>query len=93
MKKTLKAMTLAAVMVFGATFAQAGIIVTDRQASCNEKEGIIVTDRSGIIVTDRSFGGIISSIIGIIVTDLVGKSDDGCEGIIVTDRDGIIVTD
>jgi hypothetical protein len=104
MKNTITAATMAIVLGFGATFANAGIIVTDRA------DGIIVTDRaerkcestskSGIIVTD--FMGIFRAILGIIVTDRPEKqectSDVQKTGIIVTDRadsgrGGIIVTD
>lgn len=55
MKKTITTITLAIVMMFGATFANAGILVSDRQApaaECGEasKDGIIVFGRDGIIV-------------------------------------------
>lgn len=105
MKNTITAATMAIVLGFGATFANAGIIVTDRA------DGIIVTDRAeqkcesstkgGIIVTD--FMGVFRAILGIIVTDRPEKQ--GCtvekekggivraDGIIVTDRSGILVSD
>lgn len=89
MKSTITALTLAIVLASGASFAHAGIIVTDRtEQECKAaKEGIIVTD----------FVGVLRAILGIIVTDK--PISDGCKvptrnGIIVTDRaDGIIVTD
>ncbi len=85
-------MTLAIVLSFGATFANAGILVTDRT---NSAAGILVTDRSdsaaGILVTDLTsracserrgilvtdFFGTIASVVGILVTDLTGRSE-GC---------------
>ena len=108
MKNIITATTMAIVLTFGATLANAGIIVTDRA------EGIIVTDRAeqpctsvnkeGIIVTD--FVGVFRAILGIIVTDAPEKEcssisrdrngiivTDRADGIIVTDRGGIIVTD
>lgn len=107
MKNIITTATMAIVLTFGATFANAGIIVTDRA------EGIIVTDRAeqrctsvnkeGIIVTD--FVGVFRAILGIIVTDAPEKEcspsrdrngiivTDRADGIIVTDRGGIIVTD
>jgi hypothetical protein len=96
MKKTLTTITLAATMLFGATFANAGIIIGDLSETkpCTEasKEGIIIGDRStvGIII-----GDIASTIEGIIIGD---KSDKQCqdgakEGIIIGNEPGIIIGD
>ena len=89
MKNTVTALTLAIVLASGASFAHAGIILTDRaeQECKSAKEGIIVTD----------FVGVFRAILGIILTDK--PISDGCKvptrnGIILTDRaDGIILTD
>ncbi len=105
MKNTITTLTLAIVLTFGATFANAGIIVTDRS---DQAAGIIVTDlantgcnsteRRGIIVTDifgtmASLAGIIvTDLTGIIVTDLSGNSGK-CTDTRSMSRDGIIVTD
>ena len=65
MKKTIATITLALVMTFGATFANAGIIISDSPApaaSDTGRDGIIVFGRDGIIV----FGFAVSST-GIIV--------------------------
>ena len=100
MKKTIATFTLALVTVFGATFAQAGIIVTDAPSTggCTDRTGIIVTDAPapGIIVTDLP-GIIVTDLPGIIVTDLAGiivtdSADKGCTSTEVS-RTGIIVTD
>ena len=56
MKKTITTLTLAATMFFGATFANAGIIITDRATTASaddngtNRDGIIVFGRDGIIV-------------------------------------------
>jgi hypothetical protein len=82
MKKAFTTIALAVVTVFGATFANAGIIVGD-------KPGIIVGDkpepcRDGIIVGDRP---------GIIISDLPGIIVGDAPGIIISDIYGIIVGD
>lgn len=101
MKKTLTAITLAAVMTLGTTFANAGIIVAGKSgapASCgsSQKDGIIVAGKDGIIVAGKD---------GIIVAGLVGIIVAGFTGIIISDattpastpctteaaKDGIIV--
>jgi hypothetical protein len=78
MKNTLATLTLIAVMTFGTTFANAGIIVgglTSGDEPCTEKSnvGIIVGGFTGIIV-----GGFTGIIVG-------GAQADGTEvcGIIV----------
>jgi len=58
MKKTLATIMLAATMLFGATFANAGIIITDRTDSAQTDVA-----RDGIIV----FGSTVASLAGIIV--------------------------
>ncbi len=105
MKNTLTTLTLAIVLTFGATFANAGIIITDRS---DQAAGIIVTDlantgcksaeKGGIIVTD--IYGTFASLAGIIVTDLTGiivtdlsNGREGCMANRSVSRDGIIVTD
>jgi hypothetical protein len=101
MKKTIAIFTLALVTVFGATFAQAGILVSDAPAGggCTDRTGIIVTDAPapGIIVTDAPAPGIIvTDLPGIIVTDLAGiivtdRADQACGG--TTANTGILVSD
>jgi hypothetical protein len=62
MKKTLTAITLAIVLTFGTTFANAGIIVgdkTDPVCSSNEKEGIIIFKEGIIIFVANAITGII----------------------------------
>ena len=78
MKKTITTITLAFIMTFGATFANAGIIIGDKsgQECGNTKEGIII-------------GDFLQELFGIIIGD---KSGDTCkEGIIL--GDGIIIGD
>lgn len=100
MKNTIATITLAATMMFTATFANAGILVSDRPAPPCEtsKEGIMVSDRSGILVSDRAFvGGIIKDITifitGIMVSDKPAAQCNSKEGILVSDRTGILVSD
>lgn len=55
MKKLISTLTLAVVMMFGATFSYAGIIISDNhEAACNS--GIIVFGNSGIIVFGVTIG-------------------------------------
>lgn len=77
MKKTITTITLAMILAFGATFANAGIIIGD-QSNNGCKSG---TD--GIIIGDM-FTKIISSIEGIII----GDAPAPC-----TQTDGIIIGD
>ena len=108
MKKTITATTLAIVMMFGATIANAngGIIVGGR-AEGDGNGGIIVGGKAeksckvkgessvstGIIVGGRTeLGAVVAFLEGIIV---VGRTISPCEektGIIVSDRDGVIVS-
>ena len=103
MKNMITAVTLAVVFTFGASFANAGIILTDRaESSCVQVE-------KGVVVTD--FVGVFRAILGIILTDRAetptcgGKKvgttrdrngiilTDRADGIILTDRSGILLTD
>lgn len=100
MKKTLVTMTLAATMLFGATFANAGIIIGDSPSAepckATSKEGIIIGN--GIIIGDRAnigiiIGNIVSSLEGIIIGD---SADTDCkeapkDGIIIGNSPGIII--
>lgn len=94
MKKTITTIAMAMVFTFGATFANAGILVGDRSATpttCSEKDGILVGDRGGILVGDRSAAGIlvgdfVSFITGILVGD---RTPAQCS----SDKDGILVGD
>lgn len=89
MKKTLTTITLALVLTLGTTFANAGIIVSDKSATpCNG------TVKTGLLVSDKSFiGTILDAIYGIIVSDGPAPCSDTKDGIIVSDRAGIIVSD
>lgn len=93
-------MTLAAVLMFGATFAMAeGILVSDTKTTeCTQtNEGIIVFGAAdGIIVFGSAQTGIIvfGAAEGIIVFG--GKDGSQCtekNGILVSDRNGILVSD
>ena len=55
MKKAITTITLAAVLMLGSSFANAGILVSDRDSSpcAQQNEGIIVLGREGIIVLGR----------------------------------------
>lgn len=88
MKKTLVALTLATVMLFGSTASFAGIIISDKaepstcDATESKNDGIIIFGRDGIII----FG---YAIIG-------SKEPSKCEqneGIIISDSPGIIISD
>ncbi|MEP6787857.1 MAG: hypothetical protein ABJB40_05455, partial [Acidobacteriota bacterium] len=83
MKKTLTVITLAIVLMFGATFANAGIIVGDRPSTdtCNSSKGIIIL-RSGIIILAAT------AITGIIVGD---EPTDQCKDDTKATTFGIII--
>ena len=93
MKNTITALTLAIVLLFGTTFATAGIIVSDRSEKPNtctsdDKNGIIVLEAQGAIIVFGALGGIIvfGAQGGIIV---FGKEKvKPC-----TEKNGIIVSD
>lgn len=81
-------------MAFGTTFANAGIIISDKAGtpdpSCKGYElglGDIVTAVAGIIISDKA-GIIISDKTGLIISDAVGK---GCPADL--EKDGIIISD
>jgi len=73
-KNTLRAGTMLAVIAFGATFANAGIIIgglsDPNPDPCKDTKGIIIGGLTGIII-----GGFTGIIIG-------GAKDEGC-GIII----------
>ncbi len=80
MKKTIATLTLALVMTFGATFANAGILISDATATpCTQTEtkndGIIIFGKTGIII----FGFVI-----------VGEKEKPCAD---TSKGGIVVSD
>lgn len=100
MKKTIATLTLAIVMGFGTTFANAnsGIMVSDRQ-------GIMISDRTeqvcgevdasstGIII--GGFANMLEEMFGIIIGGRKDcrKTEAGGTGIMVSDRQGIMVSD
>ena len=84
MKKTLTSITLAVVLMFGTTFANAGIIITNGTTTppaCKETNtlGIIITNIAGIIITN---------IAGIIITN---EKEQPCTDV-SRDTTGIIIT-
>ena len=83
MKKTIATITLAAIMTFGSTFANAGIIVAGKNADngCQGKDGIIVAGLTGIIV---------AGLTGIIVAGVTADTTPN-PTVCTTDKDGIIV--
>ena len=99
MKKVFTTIALATVFTFGATFANAGIIMGDRSANttstCSEKDGIIYGGRDGIIYGGRGVTGIIADVISEIEGIIYGgkTAEAPCsekDGIIYGGRDGII---
>ena len=88
MKKTIATITLAATMMFTATFANAGILVSDRSVPCQNT-------KTGILVSDRTIEGFVKNIVDLIAGILVSdKSSCGqAQGILVSDRTGILVSD
>ena len=92
MKNTIKAITLAAVLMFGTTFTMAGILVSD------SKEGTCppAADKEGIIVFGANEGIIVFGAAGIIVFGtnegiiVFGGKDDTKQ---CTERNGILVSD
>ena len=94
MKKTFATITLALVLTFGATFANAGILIGDRWATpapCSaSKDGILIGDRSAIGILIGDFAAYLE---GILIGD---KTATGCTakgGIMVSDRSGILIGD
>jgi hypothetical protein len=65
MKKTFVAFTLALVTVFGATFAQAGILISDNRCTETQNTGILISDFTSV-------SGAVDTIGGIIVGDYTG---------------------
>lgn len=94
MKNTIATITLALVLTFGATFANAGIMIGDRSATpatCSaDKGGIMIGDRSAIGILIGDFATYLE---GILIGD---KSATGCNskgGIMIGDRTGIMIGD
>jgi len=101
MKNTITAATLAIVLTFGATLANAeGIIIGSRS------EGIIIGSRAenakctpketyGILVSDRPIlSGVLTALAGIIIgSRSTGETCKERNGILVSDRNGILVSD
>lgn len=89
MKKLLTTVTLAVVMTFTATFANAGITVSDfapqndpcTANSTSSKEGIIINSSTGIIINSLT-GIIINSLTGIIINSATDTPPVNC-GIII----------
>ena len=79
MKKTIGTITLAVVMTFGATFANAGILVADRAARPCE-EATATTGKKGIIVFGRSIGIIVFGAAAYMNTGIIvfGEKDSSC---------------
>lgn len=77
-KNTVAAFTMMVVMGFGATMANAGLLVSDRGINTCTEKADDKTDLGGIIISDLG-GIIISDLTGIIVA---GRTD----GIIVLGR-------
>lgn len=77
------AFTLVAVMTFGSTFANAGLLISDaptqQDEPCTDKGGFLdkMVELAGIIITSRN---------GIIITSGADK-DETC-GIIITSKSG-----
>ena len=73
MKNTIKATALATVLMFGATAANAGIMVSDsRETQCGpEVKGIMVSDApEGVIIGGSPIvGGLVAVLGGILVGD------------------------
>ena len=93
MKNAIKAVTLVTVIMFGTTFASAGIIVGGRAETETKCQSV---EKAGIIVGGRGiFGDILDAIAGIIVGGK-GEKETTCNeksGILVSDRTGILVSD
>lgn len=91
MKKTLSTITLAIVMTFGATFANAGIIIGDKSApsTCTqtEKDGIIIGDIVGTVYGWMT-AIVVSEKTGIIIGDRPAPCTTGEQS-----KDGIIIGD
>ena len=95
MKKAITTIALAAILTFGSTFANAGIIVAGiadsgtKGTPCTSKDGIIVAGLDGIIVAGLD-GIIVAGLTGIIVAGFGDKGSSTCTQP-VTVNDGIIV--
>jgi hypothetical protein len=98
MKKTIATITLAAIMTFGTTFANAGIIVAGRSADngctqTQDKDGIIVAGRGGIIVAGFAGSGVGIIVAGLTTVGIIvaGATDSQPCTTTTVERDGIIV--
>ncbi len=95
MKKTITALTLATVLTFGTTLANAGIIAAGRADSSICKQ----TTKSGMLVSDSPIvSGIIAAIAGMLVSDRRTAAPACSEknGMLVSDRadrEGMLVSD
>ncbi|MEO6654501.1 MAG: hypothetical protein ABIO36_00310 [Pyrinomonadaceae bacterium] len=82
MKNTITAFAMTIVLMMGATFANAGIIISDgSESACTSRDGIIISDIAGIIISD-----IAEAVMGIIISD--GKESGPCKN-----TNGIIISD
>ena len=103
LKNIAAAATLTAVLMMGATSAQAGIMISDRAEGINQCEqaeegfvdsivtaisGLLMSDRSGLLVSDRS-GLLVSDRSGLLVSDRAETS--GCQQ--ETNRAGLLISD
>lgn len=83
MKNTFTAITLATVLTFGATLANAGIIIGDKAAPAPCKE----VSTYGILVSDSPMlSGVLTAIAGIIIGDKPAPST-------CVEKNGILVSD
>jgi len=96
LKNMISAVSLMAVMVFGAISANAGLLISDRNTGCqntntaqelpNAFDGIIIIGApifEGIIIIGRA---------GLLISD----RGNGCQeksGLLISDRGGLIVSD
>lgn len=85
MKKTLSAITLAIVLTFGTTFANAGIIVIGKADDSAKSDSCVSDTKEGIIVI--GVAALVNALTGIIV---IGKATEPCSDSTYS-KDGIIV--
>ncbi len=94
MKNTIATITLALVFTFGATFANAGILIGDRTVTptpCSDtKEGILIGDRSAVGILIGDFAAYLE---GILIGDKATPCSDVKDGILIGDRSGILIGD
>jgi hypothetical protein len=90
MKRTFVTLTLAAIMTLGSTFANAGLLVSDRPSTNGEIAPCKPARASAGIIIEKAIFGIIIERMGIIIESpgIIIEKSSTCNS---TTKDGIII--